>query len=129
MRPALRGVVAALGVLLVATVTACSGGSGDAPPRADSTGSTGSPTAATSGATTAPEPRLSQFYDQTLAWHDCSGGFQCARLTVPVDYAHPTAGTMRVAVNRLPSSGPRTLVARGIAPGFVSPSPDSSRCQ
>lgn len=102
MRPALRGVVAALGVLLVATVTACSGGSGDAPPRADSTGS---PTAATSGATTAPEPRLSQFYDQSLDWHDCSGGFQCARLTVPVDYAHPTAGTMRVAVNRLPSSG------------------------
>jgi pimeloyl-ACP methyl ester carboxylesterase len=39
-----------------------------------------------------------------IAWLDCGGGFQCGTLTVPLDYAHPTAGTIDIAVNRKPAT-------------------------
>ncbi len=37
------------------------------------------------------------------AWQDCGDGFQCARATVPADYADPSAGTFQLAVIRLPA--------------------------
>jgi pimeloyl-ACP methyl ester carboxylesterase len=49
----------------------------------------------------ATDPALAPFYDQRLQWADCSGGFQCTRLTVPVDYAEPTGPTTSLAVVRL----------------------------
>ncbi len=52
----------------------------------------------------ATDPALSAFYAQDLQWADCSGGFQCTQLTVPVDYAAPAAGTTTLAVVRLPTS-------------------------
>lgn len=39
-----------------------------------------------------------------LAWTDCGKGFQCASVEVPLDYAHPTAGTISIAVNRKPAT-------------------------
>ncbi len=39
-----------------------------------------------------------------IAWLDCGGGFQCGTLTVPLDYAHPTAGTIDIALNRKPAT-------------------------
>lgn len=45
---------------------------------------------------------LARFYGQRLAWQDCSGGFECATLTVPLDYAHPSGATIAVAVTRRP---------------------------
>ena len=38
-----------------------------------------------------------------LAWTDCGDGFQCAKLIVPLDYAHPSAGTIGIALNRKPA--------------------------
>jgi pimeloyl-ACP methyl ester carboxylesterase len=35
-----------------------------------------------------------------LTWIDCSGGFQCATVQVPLDYAHPEAGTIGIAISR-----------------------------
>ncbi|WP_326688856.1 MULTISPECIES: alpha/beta hydrolase [unclassified Streptomyces] len=47
---------------------------------------------------------LRPYYDQKLAWHNCGpGGFQCAKLRVPVDYEHPKDGPkdeIRLAVTR-----------------------------
>lgn len=50
-------------------------------------------------------------------WVDCGGGFQCATYQVPVDYRRPSAGTMGIAMTRLPASDP----ARRIGSLFVNP--------
>ena len=42
----------------------------------------GSPAPSQSGAAS-----LAAYYDQKLAWAGCGGAFQCAKLTVPLDYA------------------------------------------
>lgn len=41
-----------------------------------------------------------------LSWHDCRGDSQCATLRVPLDYAHPDAGTIGIAVIRTPATDP-----------------------
>ncbi len=42
---------------------------------------------------------LNVFYTQHLAWKPCTGLY-CATLTVPVDYAHPSAGAIQLTVSR-----------------------------
>jgi pimeloyl-ACP methyl ester carboxylesterase len=42
----------------------------------------------------------------SLAWSACRGGFQCATLRVPRDYARPGGARLRLAVIRLPARGP-----------------------
>ncbi len=42
----------------------------------------------------------------TIAWTDCGDGFQCADVPVPLDYDSPSAGTITVALLRLPSTDP-----------------------
>jgi pimeloyl-ACP methyl ester carboxylesterase len=39
-----------------------------------------------------------------LSWTACGKGFQCATLQVPLDYAHPDAGTIDIALNRKPAT-------------------------
>jgi pimeloyl-ACP methyl ester carboxylesterase len=46
---------------------------------------------------------LQGFYQQKLGWADCKDGFQCTTVRVPRDYAKPGAGTLRIAVIRLPA--------------------------
>lgn len=41
-----------------------------------------------------------------LNWTDCGNGFQCANVTVPLDYSHPDRGTIEIAVNRKPATEP-----------------------
>jgi pimeloyl-ACP methyl ester carboxylesterase len=73
---------------------------------APDSGSTASPTATTSGSGSASptdsggDP-LARFYGQKLAWKGCGGSFQCADLTVPLDYADPTGDTIAISVLRL----------------------------
>ena len=52
----------------------------------------------------ATDPALAAFYGQDLQWADCSGGFECSRLTVPVDYARPAGETLSLALVRLRTS-------------------------
>ncbi len=65
---------------------------------------------------------LQKFYQQKLHWAPCSPkeatesgipaadspkavtGFQCATLTVPLDYRHPDGQTIKLAMNRLPAA-------------------------
>src|SRR5262245_40457125 len=111
MRLARHRVRAAAGaaVLLVA-VAACSGGSdSDGKPPSSSTGS--SPT--TSGSSTAssgdlpegfgPGPAgqgLDRFYQQQVDWKPCDQG-ECARVWVPLDYAHPDGQAITIEMSRL----------------------------
>ncbi|ANP52816.1 pimeloyl-ACP methyl ester carboxylesterase [Streptomyces griseochromogenes] len=58
-----------------------------------------------------PQPDLSRFYRQKAAWAACKGAdtpkdLQCATVTVPIDYAHPGAGTLDLALARYRATGP-----------------------
>jgi pimeloyl-ACP methyl ester carboxylesterase len=68
--------------------------------------------------TAAPAP-LRRYYNQHLTWHSCANGFQCATLTVPMDYAHPTGRVLHLAVIAHRSSGsPRgSLIINPGGPG------------
>ncbi|MGW1747444.1 alpha/beta fold hydrolase [Streptomyces sp. NPDC002092] len=66
----------------------------------------GLPTAASDGT----EPDLSRFYRQKLTWSGCKGDdmpkdLQCAKVTVPLDYASPKSGTLDLALARYRATG------------------------
>jgi pimeloyl-ACP methyl ester carboxylesterase len=42
----------------------------------------------------------------SVAWSGCGSGFQCGTVQVPIDYAHPSAGTIGIAVIRKPATDP-----------------------
>lgn len=71
-------------------------------------GGTGGPTAvtpsATSSPTTPPSAALAPYYSQHLTWSDCTNGDRCARLTVPLDYRHPSGKVLRLAVLEVPAA-------------------------
>ncbi len=61
---------------------------------------------------------LAGFYAQRLTWVPCDNGFQCARLWVPFDYAHPGAGpAFSLPVIKLPAAQP----AQRIGPLVINP--------
>jgi pimeloyl-ACP methyl ester carboxylesterase len=41
-----------------------------------------------------------------IAWTSCGRGFQCGSVQVPLDYSHPTGGTIDIALNRKPATIP-----------------------
>lgn len=59
---------------------------------------------------------LENYYTQVVTWTSCSGGFQCAEVEVPMDYAKPADAKIKLSVIRLPASGKR-LGAMLINPG------------
>ncbi|MBE1532904.1 alpha/beta hydrolase [Actinomadura algeriensis] len=71
--------------LMLAAVTGCDGASDDA-----------------TMASRVPDG-LGAFYDQRPDWRDCGGGFQCATVQVPLDYAEPQGEKVGIAVIRLPA--------------------------
>ncbi|HEY0444044.1 MAG TPA: alpha/beta hydrolase [Candidatus Limnocylindrales bacterium] len=83
-------------------------GGSDLPP-ANGTSPSGSGTVA-SPAATAPTPAAAH-------WTDCGGGFQCATVSVPTDYANPGAASLNVSIVRLPASDP----SERIGSLFVNP--------
>ncbi|MFI2642219.1 alpha/beta hydrolase [Streptomyces sp. NPDC018610] len=56
------------------------------------------------------QPGLERFYRQKVTWSACEAGapkdLQCAKVTVPVDYARPGAGTLDLALARYRATGP-----------------------
>jgi pimeloyl-ACP methyl ester carboxylesterase len=64
-----------------------------------------------------PSPALARFYDQKLRWRDCEGGFECTKVTVPVDYAAPAGASIALAVIRLPAHGGDRLGSLLVNPG------------
>ena len=43
---------------------------------------------------------LKSFYSQTLSWKSCQDGFDCTTVTVPLNYADPTAGSIKLQLVR-----------------------------
>jgi pimeloyl-ACP methyl ester carboxylesterase len=100
-------------------LTGCSQ-SGDRPEPTSSGSPSGSaPSVTSSAAAQAPTPGLRPFYGQNLAWTDCGGGFQCAQLAVPLDYAKPSGEQIKISVTRLPATGERlgSIVVNPGGPG------------
>lgn len=65
-----------------------------------------------SGANTTSTPaaenvpaNLKKFYGQTLTWTSCNKTMQCTKATAPLDWAHPDAGTIQLALIRQPAKG------------------------
>jgi pimeloyl-ACP methyl ester carboxylesterase len=55
----------------------------------------------------AARPAFARFYGQRVTWSGCGGGFECAKVTVPVDWAAPNGATVQLAVVRKPATGTR----------------------
>ena len=51
---------------------------------------------------------LEKFYSQEVVWEPCEGQFQCAKITVPMDYAKPDGDTIQIAALRASSTGKKT---------------------
>ncbi|WOX22972.1 alpha/beta hydrolase [Streptomyces solicathayae] len=99
-RRLLRTTAAALAVAGL-VVSGCTAGSDAAGPAA---GPASAPHPAPSPSGTAG---LETYYGQRLAWRDCGvPDFQCATLRVPLDYAKPDAGEVKLAVSRVKATGP-----------------------
>jgi pimeloyl-ACP methyl ester carboxylesterase len=69
----------------------------------------GPPAGAADGAS---PPDLAGFYRQEVSWSACKGDgmpkdLQCGKVTVPLDYARPGAGTLDLAVARYRATGHR----------------------
>jgi len=60
---------------------------------------------------------LPAYYSQHLDWQPCDNGFQCARLLVPFDYAHPGGKRFSLPVIKLPATDP----AHRVAPLVINP--------
>ncbi|WP_068279775.1 alpha/beta hydrolase [Aldersonia kunmingensis] len=68
----------------------------------------------TTTGTAKPDP-LDKYAHQQLAWTSCAQmglpaddsirGFECARVTVPVDYANPDGATASIAISRVKATG------------------------
>jgi pimeloyl-ACP methyl ester carboxylesterase len=58
----------------------------------------------------AAQPGLDRFYTQKLSWHPCRGRFQCARLTVPLDYAKPAGRTIELEVLKSPAANKKQRI-------------------
>lgn len=48
---------------------------------------------------------LEEFYSQEVVWEPCENEFQCAQVTVPMDYDEPDGGTIQIAALRASSTG------------------------
>ncbi|NHN55386.1 alpha/beta hydrolase [Calidifontibacter sp. DB0510] len=113
--------VAAAGLALAG----CSGGSGSSSSSAASPTSSATTSSVSSGSSPASssatgggqsDPALARFYDQKLQWSQC-GDVECAKLTVPVDYAAPTGATIQLAVDRVKAKGGATKGSLVLNPG------------
>jgi len=47
------------------------------------------------------QPSLSKFVTQQVDWRQCYDQFECAQITVPLDYKHPEGRTIKVSTIRL----------------------------
>ena len=46
----------------------------------------------------------------SISWSDCGNGFQCGKLTVPIDYQNPNGAKIDLALQRLPARNPSSRI-------------------
>lgn len=107
----IRGASAAV-LAAAVLLSACTSGDPEAEPTSTSTANP------EPEPTTANDP-LAPFYTQQLSWEPCEGGdeFECAKLTVPLDYDDPDTGTIELAVLRSPATGDDRIGSLLVNPG------------
>lgn len=71
----------------------------------------------TAGPSASDDASLAQFYGQAPEWTTCSSGDDCARVTVPVDYADPTGETIELQLARHRATGGDPIGTLFINPG------------
>jgi pimeloyl-ACP methyl ester carboxylesterase len=95
-------VAVAAPLLLAGCVGSSSGAGGSIPPATPLPTTVSSPTTTTDPAA---RPELARFYGQAVSWSSCGDGFECAKVTVPVDWSQPSGATIQLALKRLPAAG------------------------
>lgn len=64
-----------------------------------------------------PEDPLGDFHTQDVQWEECDNGFECATLTVPLDYAEADGETIELALLRIPAAGDDRIGSLFVNPG------------
>ncbi|MDQ0000218.1 alpha/beta hydrolase [Pseudarthrobacter sulfonivorans] len=93
------GLRAAGALILAMTLASCSLLGGDKPDEAPTTAKADPSIVASAPA------GLDSFYSQEVVWEPCENGFQCATVSVPLDYANPDGDKIELAALRAPSTG------------------------
>lgn len=93
--------LATAAVVLALAAGGCSSDELDEPAKPSASRSSDAASPSPSASTSSAAPDLTPFYSQKLKWRKCDSGFQCTRVTVPLDYAAPTGRTIELSVNRL----------------------------
>ena len=100
--------LALAGLAALLALTACNGD--DPEPSGSATPTTAAPTSTTTSAspTGSASPTaatltatIERYGAAKIAWKGCGDGFECAKLTVPLDYDAPDGGTIELSVIRL----------------------------
>jgi pimeloyl-ACP methyl ester carboxylesterase len=117
-----RPLPAALLLAALVTVSSCTGGkatqAGSSPSAAPTTAApTATPATTPPGSTTAKPTAANPAFGKLSAWKSCSGGFQCATLTVNLDDAKPSLGTVGLAMTRHKATGSRRIGSLVVNPG------------
>lgn len=113
---------AAAAIAALALIASGCGGDGSDPLPTATPAATAS-AEATAGASTQPSAAaidpaaLARFTGQKPDWSACGGGFQCARVTVPIDYAEPAGKTLQLAITRLKTTGTKRIGSLLLNPG------------
>ncbi|CAN5698363.1 alpha/beta hydrolase [soil metagenome] len=106
--------------LVAATVlAACSTSGEEAKATTTTRASTTTDGPSTTSTTTAPKATTSTVPGfEELDWSECDGGFECAEVEVPVDYAKPDGAELELALARRPATDPdRRIGALLMNPG------------
>src|SRR4051812_23825742 len=93
-----------LAVVLALAGCTSAGSDRDVGDPAPVTASGSAPTGRTDPATS---PTLAPFYGQKVSWSACGDGFECAKVTAPIDWKNPDVGTFQLAVVRTNADGKR----------------------
>jgi pimeloyl-ACP methyl ester carboxylesterase len=94
-------------IVLAAIGLAACGGGGPNVNSAATTTTTEATTTTTTGDTTTTTGSAPS---ATIDWTGCGGPFECAMLTVPLDYAHPDGPTVDLALIRRPAKDPSNRI-------------------
>lgn len=100
-------------VALVAALAACGlrgTDAGDASSYPTPTAPLATPAPAPSAGPLPDDPALADYYAQRIEWSACGSALQCANLRVPLNYAAPASGDIRLALVRRPAENPAKRV-------------------
>lgn len=100
---ALAMVLTGLGIAIASFSGGGAGGSGESRKRTWEPAPSSSPAP---GADEPPSAALAPYYSQELDWQRCREAFECATLTVPLDYRDPDGDTLGIALLRRPADEP-----------------------